>query len=277
MAKNQRTRAPLGPFKDIAISDLDPTDSEHRDLVRREVLKLSGILEGLERAAGVEPSLRVEQAPFRADSKEIGTSVTRLERAPRNPSRPSHPIVDPVTFHKGSWNDTVYGILHDAGRPITYDELRTELGKTRFAQKIDSTGKVYYAVIQKLRELGLCQSYKGRIGTPENIKKFQDEVAAGRASDVHVARYRNPTMEAILVLLEERRTETTFREIVNYLEAAFKRRTDPNWEISINILLRRMVSDSPRRIMKVRRGIYKIRDESGEMPRVEMGSASAVH
>src|ERR1700682_4816382 len=247
-ARNRRGPTPLGPFKNVAISDLDPLDPAHRDLVRREVLKLASIFEGLERAAGLSPSLRVETAPFRSiENAAPGTSVRRMERRKGvHTPLPMQPTVDPVTFHKGSWNDTVWKILDEAGRPIEYSELRAKLLKSHLADKLSEDGRVYYTAVLKLKQLGLCQVYKGRIGTPENIKKFQAEVAAGRAADMHVARYRNKAAEAILVFLEERRTPTTFREIIENLEIVLNKKSDRSWEAYVNIVLRRMVSESKR-------------------------------
>jgi hypothetical protein len=262
--QTRRGRAPLGSFKDIAFSDLDPLDPAHRDLVRREVLKVAGLLAALEHSAGVSPSLRIEEAPFKdsTSTPAPGSSVIRMERRKgENAPLPTRPIVDPVTFHKGSWNDTVWKILNEAGRPIEYAELREALLKTPLADKLSEDGRVYYTAVLKLKQYGLCQVYKGRIGTPENIKKFQAEVAAGRAADVHVARYRNKAAEAILVFLEQTQRPTAFREIIENLEKVLNKKSDRSYETYVNILLRRMVSDS-KRIVKVKRGIYKVRDDS---------------
>jgi hypothetical protein len=263
-AKIRRGPTPLGSFKDIAFSDLDPLDPAHRDLVRREVLKVGGLLAALEHSAGVSPSLRIEEAPFKdsTPSPAPGTSVIRMERRKgKNAPLPTRPTVDPVTFHKGSWNDTVWTILNEAGRPIPYAELREKLLKTHLADKLGDDGRVYYCTVMKLKQLGLCKSYKGLIGTPENITKFEAEVAAGRAADVRVARYRNKVAEAMLVFLEDRETPASFREIIENLETVFNKKSDRSWEAYVNIVLRRMVSES-KRVVKVKKGIYKIRDDS---------------
>lgn len=119
----------------------------------------------------------------------------------------------------GSMADTVYKILTDAGRPITFQELEQELKKTELADKITKLDKPHYSAVQRLRTKGFVLNHNGRISTPGNLQKFLEEVAAGHAEDVSVPRFRNKWAEEIVAFLDGRPEGATVREMIDHLKS----------------------------------------------------------
>ena len=100
---------------------------------------------------------------------------------------------------------------------MTYRDLEEELRKKGFGEKLAGNTKPHYGAIQRLREAGYCQSHKGRFATPGNLKKYLEDVAAGRAEDVFAPQLRNKWAEAILLFLEGRPDGATTREVIEHL------------------------------------------------------------
>jgi hypothetical protein len=128
---------------------------------------------------------------------------------------PKEPTGD-LNLVQGSFADVVYQILTNAGRPITYTELKERLLETPLGDKITQDDNPHYGAVQRLREKGYCVSHNGRISTPQNLRKFLDEVRAGREIDVVVPRHRNRWAEAVLAYLETRPNGATSREIAEH-------------------------------------------------------------
>jgi hypothetical protein len=218
MAKRKKSR-------DVSLDELDPFDldatPENADLVRRGLAKLdkkrlvwSGVL------AAIEGRL----SPINASATMAGTgtmtATAQVIRSPRGVHRPlPKQPTGPLNLIQGSMADVVYRILSDAGRPISYEELKNEISKTALADKINDIDRPHYGAVQRLKEKGYCVTHNGRIATPENLKKFLEEVAAGRAVDIVVRRMRNRWADAVVAFLDTRPEGATSREIYEHLRA----------------------------------------------------------
>jgi hypothetical protein len=200
------------PLHELNPVDLEPT-AENVELVRRSLPKYErvcliwkawehqfGLPTAVPAPAAVPSSVHVVRLPGRGSREKITRQM-------------------PFRIMQGSVTDAVYQILTDAGRPITYQELEDELLKTIHADKIKEGDKPYYSPVQRLKEAGLCELHKGRIATPENLKRFLDEVNAGRAIDVETRRVRNKWSEAALTFLESLPNGATSPEIRDYLKS----------------------------------------------------------
>jgi hypothetical protein len=213
MAKRKKSR-------DVSLDNLNPLDldatPENADLVRRGLATLDkkrliwgGILAALEKQLGISAEPATAERP---------TVTRQVIRTPRGVHRalPKEPT-GPLNVIQGSMADVVYRILSDAGRPISYEELKNEISKTALADKINDIDRPHYGAVQRLKEKGYCLTHNGRIATPENLKKFLEEVAAGRAVDIVVRRMRNRWADAVVGFLDTRPEGATSREIYEHL------------------------------------------------------------
>lgn len=187
-------------------------EPRHIDLLRQEIANidkrrslLTGILQALETAAGTVPSGDFQRAVI----------VNPKRREAHDP--PSEPT-EPLRLFEGSLAHVIHQTMTEAGRPISWDELREGI-RIRGTTTQVTNPQSYYAAFQRLRERGYAVTYKGRITTPETLKKFMDEVAAGRAIDVVVARHRNKWAEATLAFMRTKSDGiATYRQILDHLK-----------------------------------------------------------
>jgi hypothetical protein len=206
---------------DISMGDLTATGEPRRKMIAKLRDRLTDLTEAskivvtflhtLEAAEG-EPLTKIEAAAAETTARR-GVVFNQPRQKHVYPKEPTGPL----KLFEGSLPEVIYRILSEAGRPITWDELRDGLKKYPTMTKVEND-KSYYSGVQRLKDKGYCVSHKGRISTPENLKRFLDEVAAGRAVDVEVARHRNKWAEAILDYLNSLPNKTsTFRDIRTHL------------------------------------------------------------
>lgn len=83
-----------------------------------------------------------------------------------------------------TWTATIAKIVRSAARPLTYAEIRDELGKTHLAETLARTDKAFYGALYKLEGRGNIIKYNGRIFSPAAHLKFMADVKAGRVEDI---------------------------------------------------------------------------------------------
>lgn len=204
---------------DISIGDLTQAGEARKKNIAKLKQKLAdfsdatkivvGFLNTIEAAEGL-PLTRVDGGA--AAPREVVLKEARLKHYPY-PTEPTGPL----TLIQGSLREIIYRILNNFARPVSWDELREELKKFPTVTDVDNE-RSYYSGVQRLKEKGFCVSYKGRITTPEILKRFLEEVGAGRAVDIEMPRSRNRWAEAILEFLNSQPNKTaTFGQIREYL------------------------------------------------------------
>ena len=143
------------------------------------------------------------------------TVITQRRHAPY----PTEPRKD-LEVREGSRAFVVHKILTDAGRPISYRELRERFAETELGRKMGPDDAPYYSGIQALKKNGHCRVYKGHLTTPDVLKQFQADVAAGRVADIEEApRSRSLWAEGITKYLTERGDWISSKEISEHLGA----------------------------------------------------------
>lgn len=235
-------------------------EPRHIELLRQEIVNLdkrrsllTGILQALEKAAG---SVSSGDSP-----REVIVNPKRRE-AHNSPPEPT----EPLRVFEGSLAHVIHQTMTGAGRPISWDELREGIRLRGTTTKVDNP-QSYYAAFQRLRERGYAVAYKGRITTPETLKKFMDEVAAGRAVDVVVTRHRNKWAEATLAFMRTKPEGTAkYREILDHLETLpvigpKVKRSPKSAKSYLAGVLRRMCNRT-KTLEKLDRGIYRLRPEN---------------
>lgn len=192
---------------DLNPLDLDPT-TENVELVRRGLAKLDnkrlvwgGVLDAWEKQLGLSTA-----AP-----ESIRREV--IVRPRENPK----PEIQTLNLVAGSIPAECYSILSENPRPMTYHKLEEELIKR--GVEITEFNKPQYNAVQRLRAVHFVVEYKNHLTTPGNLKKFLEDIAAGRAEDVTVQRVKNKWAEAILNALESFPNGATTEEIIARLNA----------------------------------------------------------
>jgi hypothetical protein len=238
-------------LEDIPLSDLQPSP-EHIALVREFVEGLDrkrslyvGILQSLERSANVTVT---EFAPV------ASPAVVRL---PARVKR-THPEseIKPLALRSGSYADTIYRILIEMNRPVPPDELKAEMAKFGFGEKLQlNRGQAFYATLQRMKQAGHVVNYNGALTTPGIKQRFIEDVAAGRAVDIRHARYRNPLAEEIYRFLQDRRAPASLAEIMEHLEphgALGKARLQKPYVLK---MLNKLISQS-KSVKRVEKNVY---------------------
>jgi hypothetical protein len=78
-------------------------------------------------------------------------------------------------FRLGSWTEAVYLIVSAADEPLTYAELRAELGKTRNINQVSA----WMGAIQRLRDSTHLATKDGLVAVPKVMQQYEQEVNAG--------------------------------------------------------------------------------------------------
>jgi hypothetical protein len=156
-------------------------------------------------------SERDDQPALRAEPEVI----RQRERQPP----PTEPIKD-LTLVKGSTADIVYGILDRAAGPVSYAELREEYMRSPAGKNMQPHEKPYYAGIQRLKDGGHVQIYKGRLFTWKHLKKFKEDVAAGRIRNLSEGRrFKSKWQDIILEHLRGYKDWLRTADVVKYMES----------------------------------------------------------
>ena len=130
----------------------------------------------------------------------------------------------PATRRVGNqtWTATIQRVVHDAGRGLTYPELRESLTKTHLGEVLERTDKAFYGGVGKLEAQGRIVKHNGRLYSPSVYKRFMADGAAGRAEDTPYQAMSSswqvsPNEEAVRRLLQEHSEGLTTGEIVESL------------------------------------------------------------
>jgi hypothetical protein len=253
---------------ELDASAFDAKNPAHRDRLYQEIRKLIGFLNAMESVAGVPQSFAAAVTPAPAPSP----TVLRVKQG-KGKAYPNEPSVDPITFHKGSWNDTVFQILTEANAPVDYDYVRSKLLETSFGNRIKQGDRTYYAVIQKLKQLGLCKVYNGMMATPVTLKRFLDEVAAGRAQDVRVLRFRNKYAMTITGFLEVNPDGASFNDITVHCAETLNKERTRTFETQVSNELRKLLNE--RIITRLSKGFYQLTHENEAPEKLRASEAAA--
>jgi hypothetical protein len=208
----------------ISLDKLDPfaMEGSREDiaLIREGIAEIekrhglwTALLAEFERRAGISGAPIVPLSTMLAPvAKETVIRRRRLDPYPTEP-------IMPLQLVTGSTADVVYKILKNATRPISPAELRIEFAKTELGKNLEPHENPHYAGVQRLKIRGYCVSYKGRLITPDNLKKYLADVAAGRVEDVgELPRFHSKWQEAIGHYLHSRNGEwVKAREIAEHV------------------------------------------------------------
>ena len=247
-------------LEDIPLSALEASP-EHIGLVREEVERLGrqrtvwiGILNSLESAA---------KLPITSFGEETEPARIQVQhRPPRNKrENPTQPV-KPMVFHQGSWAHTIHTVLTEAGRPLAFAEVREAISKTPLGPKLEDNklARSYHSTVQRLKEGGYVVDHNGGITTPDVLRHFLAEVAAGRAVDVQFARYRNKYTEAIYRFLKTKPEGASLFDIMEHLRSVegFTTKGSPDHQKAYVITLLRKLIHQSKSVTKPERGFYKL-------------------
>jgi hypothetical protein len=85
-------------------------------------------------------------------------------------------ITKEVRAHSGSWVETVWSVLKDSKEPMTYAEVKEAVAKVR-----EMDGRAgWISAIQRLKNTKHLVIYKGIVGLPEVMERYQADIKAGK-------------------------------------------------------------------------------------------------
>jgi len=145
-------------------------------------------------------------------------TIPQTKQIPKNKST-NNAKVD-KRIKKGSWTNTLLGILEDNHKGMTYNEVRKALENTHLADKLANTDKSFYGAILKLTTKKKIIKHNGRVYSLDAFAQFQRDVASGATKDIPVSLRRgnrSPTMEAIISFLKSNPNGAEAKEINNML------------------------------------------------------------
>jgi len=192
-----------------------------RDLIRstKTVEDIDKELEELARTWTTLMGMREIAAKALGVTKQPPTLPSSVITQRRHAPYPSEPVGD-LEVREGSRPYIVHKILTDAGRPISYRELRERFAETELGKQMGTDDKPYYSGIQALKMKGHCVVYRGHITTPDALKKFKADVAAGRVADIEeMPRFTSLWAEEITRYLKLREDWVSSKEVADYLAA----------------------------------------------------------
>jgi hypothetical protein len=137
---------------------------------------------------------RIGRPPDSVGAGFLPVAQSLGDDAPRRRGRPRKSAV-PQT-----WTAVMEDILKRLGRS-SYDEMRTEIGKTHLAEKLEKTEKSFYGAIGKLAGSGLLIKHNGWLFSPEAYAQLLKDIEAGTAVDErahsHNSAHQSPFGDAI--------------------------------------------------------------------------------
>lgn len=190
-----------------------------RDLMRspKAVEDIDRELEQLSNTWTALMAMREAAAKVHGVTKAPPTLPTTVVTRRRNEAYPTEPIKD-LEVVEGSRAYFIHKILTDAGRPVSYRELEDEFSKTPAGVKKSPRDKPHYSGLQALKMKGHCVIYKGHITTPEILKRFKANVAAGVHPDIEERpRYNSLWADEIAKYLKARNDWTSSKEVADHL------------------------------------------------------------
>lgn len=119
-----------------------------------------------------------------------------------------------------TWTATIFRIVREADRGLTYNELKAEMLKTHLGDRLRETDKALYGGVGKLAERGNVIRYHGRVFSPKAYHRFKEDVAAGCIADIPAPTSRgngSPNEIAVERLLSALPNGATTGEIIDSL------------------------------------------------------------
>jgi hypothetical protein len=195
-------------------------DADIKGLMQRK----SGLQSLITGARRLLPSSKgVTAAPANQRIKKVRRAAKKkVGRPPKTAKPPKAPKTSKIYKSHGegtTWTATIQGILDNAGRGLTYEELRAEVMKTQLGEKLKRTDKSFYGAIGKLAGSHLVR-HKGRLFANAAYEQFMKDVAAGKAVDkpAPLAGHKSPMTDAVLEFLKTRAFGAISGEIVRELK-----------------------------------------------------------
>jgi hypothetical protein len=209
MAKRKRTSNTLD---DLNPFELSPTPDDIA-VLRKRLAELDNrrdiwiaVLSTLEKKAGLPLT-------FPDQTSATAGVITRRRHSPY----PTEPIKD-LEVVEGSRAYEVHKILTEAGRPVNYHYIRDKFAETPLGKNMRPQDKPYYSGVQALKKIGHCVPYKRHLTTPDVLKKFKTDVAAGLVADIEeLPRFNSRWSDAIAKYLKIRSDWISSKEIADYL------------------------------------------------------------
>jgi hypothetical protein len=230
-----RPRTPTSD--DLSADDLDGPSPAEVARWRAQHERIQAQIKGLSAKAdhlqvlidAAAPLLKSEEkAPVKALPKPriINTRVAKkrpvkVKRVPRRRAITLRGRPEGAT-----WTSTIHSILKGMGRGLTHDDLRVELAKGPFAERLEENDKSFYGAIGKLVDRNDVVRHNGWLFDAGTHAKFMADVAAGRVLDLPPAKnagQRSPVGEAIKSFMAKQNAGATSSEIIEML----KRIDDP--------------------------------------------------
>jgi hypothetical protein len=271
---------------DVSLDALDPFEltasPEHIGILRRGLAKLehrkviwTAVLEALEKQAGITALPIPKPMAYK-----IGATVdadNAIRKGPRK-APPTQPR-GPLKLVEGSGTDVLYKVLVEAAGPIAYYDVAERYEKAGGPSM--KNRQTLYAAIQRLKNKGYCVPYKGRIATPDNLKKFLEDVAAGRVKDLgEHPRFQSRWADAIADYLLERNEWVRVAEITEHFSTLPDFRDNKHILVQICATLNKMRTNHVQLVEKQGRANNArwrmLRDKNGAA-HADIGAANVVH
>jgi hypothetical protein len=182
--------------------------------MREEWLDLLGLRKIAARRHGVTtppPSLPLDVA-----SPEVVAPEVHRKNARRPP--PSEPVKD-LNLVAGSAADVAWKIIESRPMGITYAEMNEEYAKSPIGKNGKGRSN-HYQSVQRLKDGGHVQVYKGRLWATHHLKKFQADVATGLKKDVEdQPKFTSRWPLAILSWLRSHNESVTTNQVFDHMKS----------------------------------------------------------
>jgi hypothetical protein len=200
-----------------------------------------------------------------------------IRKAPRKP--PPRQPRGPLKLVEGSGTDVLYKVLVEAGGPIAHYDVAERYEKAGGPSM--KNRQTLYAALQRLKNKGYCVAYKGRVATPDNLKKFLDDVAAGRVKDLgEHPRFQSRWADAVADYLLERNEWVRVAEIVEHFSTLPEFRDNKHLLVQVCTTLNKMRTNHVHLVEKQGRANNArwrmLRDKNGAA-HADIGTANVVH
>ncbi|MCH7805935.1 MAG: hypothetical protein IH995_02160 [Proteobacteria bacterium] len=119
-----------------------------------------------------------------------------------------------------TWTNTILRIVEEAGRKMSYSEVKDEVRKTHLGDTLSRTEAAFYGALKKLEDREKLVRHRGWIFTPGIYEQFKRDVAEGKAVDVPSGTFKNQESHnwlAVERFLKNRPNGAMASEIVNHL------------------------------------------------------------
>jgi hypothetical protein len=208
--KNRNRKQQRGTsLDDIDFFELDGTP-ENIALVedaisgwRRKIGRATAVLDAMKKEAGITTSTvtetTVKPEPDLLPDR-IGTWHETVVRRKPNTAYPTEPQ-GKLRLAEGSCADICWKILTASLQPMSFPDFRAKYEEAT-GVKIQGTHRPYAAGIQRLRQKGHVVVYENRLTTVTNLKRYKEDVAAGRVAKLDpIPRFHSRWADAIVDVL----------------------------------------------------------------------------